>query len=258
MTIGIIGCGWLGLKIAKHLKQEHDIFVTTTSKTKENHLQDLGLNPTLINFLDSDIIENHNYWERLHEIDSLIITVPFSKRTSITLLKNRFSNLSLFIDNFDKQVFLMSSIGIYPQTDIEITETTFTEKDLNPSILFVERFMRERYPQINILRLGGLMGANRVFSNYKVSNLNQVVNHVHYVDICNIIEKMIALKISNKTYNVVAPLHPTKSAVISYQKGDKAHEEIDDSFGRRVQSDKLQTELEYRFTYPNPITFHLE
>lgn len=87
MTIGIIGCGWLGLKIAKHLKQEHDIFVTTTSKTKENHLQDLGLNPTLINFLDSDIIENHNYWERLHEIDSLIITVPFSKRTSITLLK---------------------------------------------------------------------------------------------------------------------------------------------------------------------------
>lgn len=258
MKIGIIGCGWLGIKIAEHFKTENQIFVTTTSTAKELEIKAKGLNSFVMRFSEQEVFQEGKPWEIINALDIVIITVPFSKMASITQLKNRFSNLCLFIKGFEKQIFLMSSIGIYPQCELELKETTLSQDALEPSIYYVEELMKNKYPQINILRLGGLMGADRVFSNYEVSNLNQIVNHIHYEDICNIIERMIQLNTAGKTYNVVAPLYPTKSEVIHFQKGQKGNETTEKPFGRKVLSELLQTELQYHFIRPNPIAFHLK
>lgn len=253
--IGIIGCGWLGLHIAKHLAPKNKIYTTTTSERKKTELVAMGYNSVAIQFWDHKIFQEYRYWKVLNNLDSIIITIPFSKRASIKLLQNQFENISLFIDSFEKQLFLMSSIGIYPQIQMKISEDTLSEEHLNSSILFIERFITEKFPQANILRLGGLMGGNRIFSNYKSSNLHQVVNHIHYKDICLIIEKMISKNVHSKIYNVVAPLHPTKQEIIDYQKGISTindHQE----YGRIILSNLLQKDLNYLYLHPDPKEFN--
>ncbi|WP_260377577.1 epimerase [Candidatus Ornithobacterium hominis] len=214
----------------------------------------MGYNSIAIQFSDYEIFQEYKSWKAIADLDTIIITVPFSKRASTNLLKNRFENISLFIDNFDKQLFLMSSVGIYPQIKMEIAENTLSEEYLNPSILFVEQLMRNKFVQVNILRLGGLMGGDRIFSNYETSTPNQIVNHVHYKDICLVIEKMIFQNSNAKTYNVVAPLHPTKQEIINYQKGIEDASEIQ-KYGRKILTDLLISDLDYQYINPNPIIY---
>lgn len=252
--IGIIGGGWLGMHIAQHLCSNYNIHTTTTSEDKNRRLIDMGYDSISIQFDDYEIKQDQKSWEILNSLDVIIITVPFSKRTEIDLLKNRFKNLSAFIDGFDRQLFLMSSIGVYPNSIKEIAEDTLNEEDLNPTILAIEKLMQKNFPQINILRLGGLLGGSRVLSNYKISMPQEPVNHIHYADIGLIIEKMIDIKSNCKTYNVVAPLHPSKQEIINYQKGiesDTNHSEN----GRRISSNLIIKDLKYTFKYPNPTTF---
>ena len=251
--IGIVGCGWLGMYIARHLTPNNKIYTTTTTEQKNTELISMGYDSIVMHFEDYEVYDN-SYWRVLNTLDCIIITVPFSKRESITVIQNRFKNISSFINNFDKQLFLMSSIGIYPDIQMDISENSLTEDFLDPSILFAEQLFKNRFSQVNILRLGGLMGGSRVFSNYKITATNQVVNHVHFEDICLILEKMISENIKSKTYNVVAPLHPTKQEVIDYQKGKNQTSNIQ-GYGRKITSDLLQKELKYEYLHMDPRAF---
>lgn len=254
--IGIIGCGWLGLHLAKHLYRQYKIYGTTTSEEKCSHLKRLGFESEVHAFSDVEIDSEVKPWEILQELDAVIITIPFPKNAEFDTLRNRFENVMQFIKNFDKPIFLMSSIGIYPQIDEEMNETNVLEEYLNLNILGIENLMKNEFPQINILRLAGLMGGSRVFSNYKISNPEQIVNHIHYEDICLIIEKMISRKMISKTYNVVAPQHPTKQEVIDFQTHKKDTNHLSDqNKGRKIVSSILETELDYQFLHPDPKKF---
>ena len=253
--IGIIGCGWLGLHIGKHLSNKYEIIATNRTAYNKSELQSLGFKSFEIEFSDTEISNQNVNRSLLSDLDIVIITIPFSAKTDIDKLKNRFQNLSLFLKGFDKQIFLMSSIGVYPQIENEINEDTFDDNQLNPNIFFVENLIKSNFGQTNILRLGGLMGANRVFSNYKITEPYQIVNHIHYQDICFVIEKMIDSCISEKIYNVVAPMHPTKNEIINYQQKIALNSIQETKYRRKILSTKLQKELEYEFIYPNPVKF---
>ena len=254
--IGIIGCGWLGLHLAKHLSEQYKIYCTATSEEKCSQLEKLGFESEVHTFSDVEIESDAKPWDILKELDAIIITIPFPKNTEFSGLRTRFENVVQFIRNFDKTIFLMSSIGIYPQIDEEMNETNVLKEYLNQNILGIENLMRNEFPQMNILRLAGLMGGSRVFSNYKISNPEQIVNHVHYEDICLIIEKMISRKMISKTYNVVAPQHPTKQEVIDFQTHKKDTNHLSDQKkGRKIVSSTLETELDYQFIHPDPKKF---
>ena len=250
-NIGIISCGWLGLHLAEHLSGFYNIYTTTRSEDKKEQLSSKGFEVSVIDF-STEV----GAWVHLAQLDAIIITVPFAKRESVEVLLQRFGNIRQFLKGYDKQLFLMSSIGIYPETETEISENTFTDEELQPNLIQVENFMKEHFLQLNILRLGGLMGKNRIFSNYNPQPTEQRVNHVHYEDICLIIEQMIVKKCTAKLYNVVAPEHPTKREIIQYQKGITTHECITaEPFGKIILSDLLQKELNYKFKNPDPIRF---
>lgn len=249
MKIGIIGCGWLGFRLAKHLSSKNNkIYVTTTSVEKITELNSL-FHSFLINF---DNFETKK-WEILSELDVIIITIPFAKHLEDDFLKNRLKNLQCFISEFKNQLFFTSSVGIYPSIDAEVDEK-FPIGSLQSELFFSENLIKKHFPQVNLLRLGGLMGDNRIFSNYKVTNVHQVVNHVHYQDVCLAIETMILQKTHAKTYNIVAPLHPTKQEIINYQKGTNTALTEPPS-GKIVSSKKMENELNFQFSFPNPIYF---
>jgi nucleoside-diphosphate-sugar epimerase len=250
-NIGIISCGWLGLHLAEYLSGFYNIYTTTRSEGKKEQLSSQGFEVSVVDF-STEV----GVWAHLTKLDAIIITVPFAKRESVEVLLQRFENIRQFLKGYDKRLFLMSSIGIYPETETEITETTFTDEELQPNLIQVENFMKEYFSQLNILRLGGLMGKNRVFSNYNPQPTEQRVNHVHYEDICLVVEQMIQKNFSAKLYNVVTPEYPTKREIIQYQKGIITHEGITaEPFGKVILSDLLQKELNYEFKNPNPARF---
>lgn len=256
-NIGIIGCGWLGLHLAEHLYPANRIFTTTTSEDKISPLTSKGFDVTMINFPSLEISKNSTRWKALDILDVIIITVPFSKQSDINSLLLRFENISQFIEGFEKQLFLMSSIGIYPPIETEIEEKTFNDSLLVPNLLQVEKLILNKFPQVNILRLGGLMGNDRVFSKYKVQPTNQAVNHVHFEDICLIIEKMISKNSSTKIYNVVAPLHPTKQEIINFQKGITNNIiSKEKPQGRIILTKLLIDELNYEYKNQDPKMFY--
>lgn len=252
-NLGIIGCGWLGQHLANHLSAQYQIHTTTTTAQKADVLNKQKFSATLINFSDENNICDAPQWEILQKLEAIIITVPFGKSTDIEKLKNRFENLKRFIKNYQKNLFLMSSIGIYPNIEANISENTFTENELNPNILAIENLMKNTFPQINILRLGGLMGGNRQLKNYPVKDLETPVNHIHYEDICKIVERMIQKNFQSKTYNIVAPLHPTKAEVIT---GKTLTENFNTTKkSRLIHSYTMIKDLEYHFLHTNPIFF---
>ncbi len=160
-------------------------------------------------------------------------------------------NLLRFIGDFKGQIFYTSSTGVYPNS-----EKKFTEDDLPANEVESESFILEKFPQTNILRLGGLMGGERLLNNYNISNVDQPVNHIHYADICSVVEKMLNNRSQSKVYNVVAPIHPNKEEVINAQKGLPFEGERT-AIGRIISPEKLIKELDFEFKYHDPRYFHL-
>lgn len=250
--IGIIGYGWLGERMAPFLSERYTLSATTTTESKAHELNKRGITAITATFPDYQLSEPVSQWKDIQDADALIITIPVSEKSCcVSSLYNRIQNLSAFIGDFKGQMFLMSSTGVYPDLAKE-----FTEEDVPLEKVSGERMLRSKYPQLNILRLGGLMGDDRLLKKYNVSNLDHAVNHIHYADISRIISEMIERKTESRLYNVTAPLHPAKSQVINAQKDIIDDEEFEVK-GKKVLSSKLISELDYVFQYPDPRTFHL-
>lgn len=246
--VGIIGCGWLGYRIAEYISGQYEVYTTTSTQDKMGKLTSRGFKPTLVNFSDNEILKDLAQWEALSTLDIIIITVPFSEKGS---LSNRAHNLFSFLGDFKGQVFFMSSTGVYPNID-----KVFLEEDLSSDAVWGERIIKEKYPQVNILRLAGLMGDERLLRNYKVANLDFAVNHIHYIDICLVVEKMMEKQLNSKLYNVVAPLHPTKAEVINAQNNIEYVEKCEVK-GKIISSSTLSADLDFVFKFPDPRNFHL-
>lgn len=246
--LGIIGCGWLGLRIAEKFSAHYEVYTTTSTPAKMVHLASKGFHPTLVRFSDDQTAQVLSPWEVLSTLDALIITVNFSEKYASS---KRLANLFSFVGEYKNQLFYMSSTGVYPAAEQE-----FFEEDVAAEEISGEREIKEKYPQVNLLRLAGLMGDDRQLSNYKVANLNYATNHIHYADICTLLEKMVERQLSSKIYNVVAPLHPSKAEVISKQK-QLEYSAQGEVKGKRISCSKLIFELDFVFNYPDPTGFHL-
>lgn len=251
--LGIIGCGWLGGHIAERLSNQYEIFATTTSESKIEEFKLKGYHTTLVDFPDH-ASEEMKVWKVASELDAIIITVPFSGvRGAQISMKDRQENMLKFLGDYKGQLFLMSSTGVYPQTE----EIEFTEEDQSAENVESENFILAKFPQTNVLRLAGLMGDQRLLKNYNISNLDQLVNHIHYADIVSVVVKMLDNQSQSKVYNVVAPIHPNKEEIINAQK-DLTYSGERTTKGRLISPAKLISELNFEFQYPDPRYFHIE
>jgi len=243
MKIAIIGCGWVGSRLGSYLvSKNHHVIATTTSPEK---IESLKNSASEVYLLDFNTIENFDF---LDEVEFAIFSMPISRNGWVEGFKK-------FHKPFPKTM-LFSSTGVYPQED-----KIFTEKDtenLRPDILAAETLVREKYPQTNILRFGGLMGDERalknMFKNRTPENPSKLTNYIHYDDILQIVELFLKSDIHSGIYNIVAPEHPSIAEVLDLSPTEN-NDNKTSKMQRIISSEKLIQDFNYTFIHPNPKYF---
>ncbi len=262
MDILIVGCGWVGTYIATELVGAgHRVWATCTSIEKARRLEALGLSAAVADFDRDEAFPDLGQ----KVFDVVIISVPITRKDHADVVQRRFEGLVGFLSQLSfNQSFFFGSVGIYPKVSARITETTFSDTALAPKLLSGETALRSAYLNVNILRLGGLFGFERVMAKYfagKVCETGyQTANFVHVVDIYRIVAAMMTAGSQGKTYNVVCPEHPLKKEVIAvsaarYGYGMPiAFSEVDRT-AKVVSPARLIADLDYRFAYRSPLQF---
>jgi nucleoside-diphosphate-sugar epimerase len=269
MSISIIGCGWLGLDLAKTLfKKNYSVLGTTTSEKKINELISIGIDAQLLTIKKGKVI---NYSApNIFQSKTIIITLPFKRSFNPpTIYKDQLTTLLKTIKknnkNSDPNIIFTSSTSIYPKYISEVTEST-PLNNLNPrqhSLLNVENTIKSFTKNYVILRLGGLFGDNRkigMFLKNKtiLENANSPVNLIHKKDVINIISKIISSKITSITLNCACNHHPSKKELYEFH-SKKFNTPIpkfitSNKKTKLVKSNSISKILNYKFIYDNLFT----
>ncbi len=267
--VSIIGLGWLGEATGK-LLQEQGYFVvgSSTRSEKVGLLREKGLDA--VHFaLDPD--PKGIDYQRLFESEILMVTLPPRSRQGDgeTYLQQLASLRDLVANSAVKQVLFISSTGIYPNENkaVPYTEEEVSESTAGNAILYQAEALMGTSPtyDFTVLRLGGLMGADRIPGTY-FSGREQVVGHtrvnfIHQTDAARMVAWVINQGLWNQTFNGVAPEHPLRREV--YQHNASAlgvslpasfQDTADEEVGRLISSEKIVS-TGFTFKYPDPLTF---
>lgn len=258
--ISILGCGWLGLPLAKSLiTKNFTIKGSTTSIEKLDCLQTNGIQPFLIN-LD---LENNpkNTADFLAESTILIICIPPKMKA---VVKTDFvSKMKMFISEIEKsavkKVIFTSSTAVYPNENQMATEDSPTNPETNSgkALLEVERLLLGNTNfQTTIIRLSGLIGKDRhpvyhLSGRQNIQNPAAPINLIHQEDAIGIIEKVILTQSWNTIFNGVNPYHPSRKSY--YEAKAKSLNlplpefETGVSIGKTVCSHKVERILKHIF-----------
>jgi nucleoside-diphosphate-sugar epimerase len=273
-TIAILGCGWLGLPLAKSLLSKgYVVKGSTTSEGKLEVLKNAGVLPFQIQLEAQQIIGTIE--DFLKETNVLIIDIPPGLRSEISSLEemtfvNKIRTLIPFLEKSGiKKVIFVSSTSVYGDgfPIVEITEETIPNPDTESGkqLVISETLLQNNiHFKTTVIRFGGLLGDDRhpaklMAGKTNVENPDAPVNLIQREDCIGIIEKILNHSETSEqqdnwgeTFNAVAPQHPTRKAY--YQ--NKAQilnlplptfAEHSESKGKMISSKKVEMILEYSF-----------
>lgn len=218
--ISIVGCGWLGLPLAKQLlKEGHEVKGSTTRIERVSELEDAGIQAFQLKAKDG-------FWQGdlsdLLQCDVLIIAIPPGTKRNpdgthaeeINALLQVISDLKIPIN----KIIYISSTSVYKNNNCIVHESDIaSESDTGNKTLF----RAEEYVQASeikeklILRLGGLTGYERMLARFfagksELAGGNEPVNLVHRDDVIAVISFLLKKEIGSAVLNVCSPLHPAR------------------------------------------------
>jgi len=216
--IGILGCGWLGLPLAKHML-EKGFFVSgsTTSASKLNLLQAAGVKPWLIQ-LEKDRIKGdiHNFLKT----DILVIDFPPKRKEGVAnYFPGQVRQLIAALEQSPvKNVIFISSTSVYPNNNSAVDELTLIdpEKGSGKALAEAENFLLSNSKfETTVIRFAGLVGPDRhpgrfLAGKTGLTGASNPVNLIHLNDCIGIISAVINHNAWGKIFNGCYPEHPTK------------------------------------------------
>ncbi|WP_394775527.1 SDR family oxidoreductase [Flavobacterium sp.] len=277
--ISILGCGWLGLPLAKKLIEKgHSVNGSTASENKLSILENAGINPFLIILSDPEtsvegMVENKRLSESINDFldksEILLIDIPPKLRGNNAdsgdsprkIFLEKIENLIPFIEKSTiKKVLFVSSTSVYGDENGIITEETIPnpETESGKQLLLSEAILQKNQNfETTILRFGGLIGEDRhpvkfLAGKENLENPDAPVNLIHQKDCISIIEQIINQSKWNDVFNAVAPFHPTRQEYYT----EKAQEQNlilpkftteKSNIKKTISSKKVENILSYQF-----------
>lgn len=216
-SISIIGCGWLGLPLAKYLLAKgYNIKGSTTQVDKLGLLENSGIKPFLVQL--NPAISGNNI-DDFFDSDLLIINIPPGRKNLVDdyLLKINSLNDAV-INSKIKKIIFISSTSVYPETNNWVNETTEVDKDsVNGMRMYNAEQVFRNNPnlQTTVIRMAGLIGENRHPGRFFAGKQNIAdglvpVNLICLQDCIGLIAAVIEHNFWYKTINGVSPSHPIK------------------------------------------------
>lgn len=197
--ISVLGCGWLGFPLAKHLiALGYTINGSSTSPDKMDVLKENNINPFLIEVNENEVIGNMSLF--LEGSDILIINVPPQRKLNLNNYQLRLENLLLYIKQSNiKHILFVSSTSAYAHQKELITEDTIAKPDskAGQDILAAEQMFQNLSTQkTTVLRLAGLIGEDRhpvyfLAGRKDLPNPHHAVNLIHLDECIKIMTKII-------------------------------------------------------------------
>jgi len=222
MTIGVIGCGWLGLPLAECLvSMGYTVLGSTTHKDKLSALLEKGIDPVLFKL---DPMPTGEHFNRLFQADLLVINIPPGrKRNPPGFYEEQIKYLKYQLQGSKvKKVIFISSTSYYPNTnDLVDTNTPYNlEQGSSEAVVQGEHQITQINQDLAILRCGGLMGGDRIpgkwFSGKPTKGANTPVNYVHRDDVIKVTSNFIVdwpVTQEKHLFNLVSAEHPTRKDV---------------------------------------------
>ena len=270
--ISILGCGWLGLPLAKRfIEKGFLVNGSTTSENKLPILEDAGISPFLVRLESESISDSIN--DFLAQSEILIIDIPpklrgthvDSSNSERKIFVEKIKNLIPFIEKSTvKKVLFVSSTSVYGDENELITEETIPNPDTESGkqLLLSEALLQENQNfKTTIVRFGGLIGDDRnpvkfLAGKENLENPDAPVNLIHQKDCISIIQEIINQKSWNEVFNAVAPFHPTREKYYTQKAIDKnlalpkfSSEKI--TIRKVISSEKTERLLNYQFRLEN-------
>jgi nucleoside-diphosphate-sugar epimerase len=278
--ISILGCGWLGLPLAKALMENgFSVKGSTTSVGKLLVLENLGIQAFQIELSETKIQGEVDSF--LENSKILVIDIPPKLRSSATEnFVSKIKNVIPFIEKSSiENVLFISSTAVYGDTStaLSVTEETKTYPDTESGkqLVQAEQLLQSNLTfKTSILRFGGLIGEDRhpirfLAGRTNLENPNAPINLIHQEDCMGIILKIIEKGLctpeasgqTNKsvwgeTFNAVAPFHPSRKEYYTQKAIDlnlalpEFNYELP-TFGKTISSSKIEKILGYSFIKPN-------
>lgn len=245
--ISILGCGWLGFPLAKHLMSKgFEVFGSTTSREKIALLNESGIQAFLV-----DISEYQQDLSNFLASDLLVISITSKNIADIEQLIVRIENSGI------QKVIFISSTSVYSNTNEIVTETTATNQ--SPLAEIEQLFIANRNFQTTILRFGGLIGYDRQPGNFvradkAIEDPEGFVNMIHRDDCIAVIEQIIQKDVWNEVFNACADTHPTRRAFYAKEaaklgKHSLVFNENSNNDYKIISSEKLKKQFGFQFKY---------
>jgi len=223
-SIGILGCGWLGLPLAQaFIAEGYQVNGSTTSHEKILSLQNDGINAFLIQLEETAI--KGEIAEFLHNVRVLIINVPPRLRGNNT--ENYVKKMELLHTALKgsqvKKVLFVSSTSVYGDISGEVTEESVPQPTTESGRQLLETeniFRNDSNLEVAVIRFGGLIGPKRhpitmLSGKTGLSNGDHAVNLIHLDDCIAILKAIVHYEWWGQIFNGVYPLHPKKSEYYS-------------------------------------------
>jgi|SRR5690606_8895541 len=219
MQVSVLGCGWLGLPLAKALTGKGTIVKgSTTSPQKLEQLQENKIVPYLLTLKDDGITGNPD--DFLNGSGLLIMDFPPKLRgeENITLL-HKVRNLIPHIERSGiEKVLFISSISVYGNNSGAITEDTPPNPDTESAkqLLETELLLQSNpFFKTTVLRFAGLISEDRhpvyyLAAKEDIPDPDAPVNLIHRDDCIGIILKIMENDIWGETFNAASPHHPSR------------------------------------------------
>jgi len=267
-TISILGCGWLGLPLAKHLVGlGFSIKGSTTTKEKVSLLKGFQIIPFYIEATPQLI---GNDIDVFFQSKILILNIPFRRKLKDPDYYKQ--QIDSVISNCETSpvefVIFTSSTSIYPASMKSACEDVAITPD-NPrakTLLNVERaLLTNQNFQTTVLRLSGLYGGKRrigqVLAGRKdLTDGDSPVNLVHLEDCVEVATQIIQKDIRGEVINVTSDGHPTRreiytKAALHYNFEPPQFTDLPARRLKIVSNSKLKDKLKYTFLHPDPMEF---
>ncbi len=261
-TISIIGCGWFGLPLGKHLVENgYQVNGSTTQSEKLAIIAESGITPFQIT-LTPKFEGDQNFFNA----DIIVINVPPGKNTEETYQTAMITLRNLVNSGQIHKVILISSTSVYPNTNGVVTEKDADYKKTprsGISLLKIEDLWNEVSDfKITTLRFAGLYGPNRnpgrFLSNRKATGAQNPVNMVHLTDCIGAVKTVIENNLWGDVFNICSPIHPSREDF--YQKATHKSElpppifeEPSTGNFKEISAKKFLQASTYNYQFPNPL-----